>query len=94
MGTTDIAEHMSDGERSSTAVTLTATGVTLLGVLLSIGVTVGLGVSAAWWVRLVVGGGATVALVVVVKVTTRKGRGPLARLANWTISAPPDGSGR
>ncbi len=86
---------MSEGgrseERSSTAVTLTAAGVTLLGVLLSIGVTVGLGISGPWWLRVGAGFASTVALVVLVKLTTRKGRGPLARLANWTIGAPRDG---
>ena len=79
--------------RSSTAVTLTAAGVTLLGVLVSIGVTVGLGVSGPWWLRAGAGVASTVVLVAVVKLTTRKGRGPLARLANWTIGAPRDGGG-
>ncbi len=89
-----MTEDGRSGERSSTAVTLTAAGVTLLGVLLSIGVTVGLGISGPWWLRAGVGVMSTVALVALVKLTTRKGRGPLARLANWTIGAPPDGGGR
>lgn len=71
--------------RSSTAVTLTAAGVTLLGVLLSIGVTVGFGISGPWWLRLGAGLASTVVLVVVVKLATQHGRGPLARLANWTL---------
>ena len=65
---------------------LTTSGVTLLGVLLSIGVTVGIGISGQWWLRVSVGAAATLALVVVVKLATRSGRGPLARLAQWTIS--------
>lgn len=74
-------------DRSDTALTLTATGVTLLGVLLSIGVTVGIGVSGPWWVRLLAGAGSTLLLIVIVKTASKKGHGPLARLANWTISA-------
>ncbi len=80
-------------ERDSTAVTLTAAGVTLLGVLASIGVTVGLGISGPWWLRVGAGLASTVALVVLVKLSTRKGRGPLARVANWTIGASRDGDG-
>ena len=72
-------------QRSSTAVTLTAAGVTLLGVLLSIGVTVGLGISGPWWLRAGAGAASTAALILVVKLTTQHGRWPLARLANWTI---------
>jgi len=78
------------GGRSSASITLTAAGVTLLGVLLSIGVTVGLSTSGGLVLRLGLGAGSTVALVVLVKLTTRTGHGPLARLANWTITAPPE----
>ncbi len=74
-------------EQTRTELGLTTTGVTLLGVLLSIGVTVGMGVSGTWWLRLALGLAATVALILVVKLATRTGRGPLARVANWTISA-------
>jgi hypothetical protein len=84
-----------DGGSGSTkrSVTLTATGVTLLGVLLSIGVTVGMGISGPWWVRAAAGVASTLALIATVKVTTRTGRGPLARLANWTIGAPSEDAG-
>ncbi len=78
-----------DGRRSATELTLTGTGVTLLGVLLSIGVTVALGIQAVWWVRAAAGVASTLALILLVKLTSRSGRGPLARLANWTTSAPP-----
>lgn len=60
-------------------------GITLLGVMLSTGVSVGLGVGGAWWIRLLAGVGTVVLLIVVVKVGTAAGRGPLARLARWTI---------
>lgn len=42
-------------ERTSQTLSLTTGGITLLGVLLSIGVTVGMGLDAAWWVRVLVG---------------------------------------
>lgn len=77
-------------ESSGRSLTLTTGGITLLGVLLSIGVSTGFGVSGPWWVRLLAGVGATVALAVVVKLGTAAGKGPLARLANWMIGAPKD----
>jgi hypothetical protein len=76
-------------ESTSTTLTLTTGGITLLGVLLSVGVTVALGIEADWWVRAVAGAGTTVLLIFVVKFGTSAGRGPLARIARWTI-----GSGR
>ena len=74
--------------QSSTTLTLTTGGITLLGVLLSLGVTVGFGVKADWWVRVLLGVGTTVILVVVVRLGTSAGRGPLARLADWVIGGP------
>ncbi len=85
---------MPDGDhprRSSASLTLTTGGITLLGVLLSMGITVALGVKAAWWIRLLAGLGTTVVLIVVVKLGTASGRGPVARLANWTIGQRSDG---
>jgi len=76
------------GDRTSTTHSLTTGGITLLGVLLSIGVSVGLGLGGEWWTRALAGVATTFALVVIVKVGTSAGRGPLARLANWTISSP------
>jgi len=75
----------SDAQRTSRSLSLTTGGITLLGVLLSIGVTVAMGLSAAWWVRLAAGLATTLALAVVVKVGSASGHGPLARLANWMI---------
>ena len=71
---------------NSTTLTLTTGGITLLGVLLSIGVTVGFGVKGPWWLRVALGLAATVVLIAIVKVGTKSGRGPLARFARWTIS--------
>lgn len=74
-------------QRSSRSLSLTTGGITLLGVLLSIGTTVGMGLSGQWWVRVLAGVGTTLLLAVVVKLGTRAGRGPLARLANWIIGS-------
>lgn len=74
-------------DRTSTSLSLTTGGITLLGVLLSVGVSVGFGVSGAWWVRVLAGVATTVVLVVVVKAGTSAGRGPIARLARWVIGS-------
>ena len=74
--------------RTSRSLTLTTGGITLLGVLLSIGVTVAFGVKQDWWIRVLAGLGTTLMLGVVVKLGTSSGRGPLARLANWMIGGP------
>lgn len=72
-------------ERTSRTLSLTTGGITLLGVLLSIGVTVGMGLDAPWWVRVLVGLATTLVLSVIVKLGSSAGRGPLARVANWMI---------
>ena len=77
---------MSD-ERTSRTLSLTTGGITLLGVLLSIGVTVGMGLDAAWWVRVLAGLATTLVLSVIVKLGSSAGRGPLARMAEWMIGA-------
>ena len=74
-------------ERTTRSLSLTTGGITLLGVLLSIGVTVGMGLDGAWWVRVLAGLGTTLALGVVVKLGSSAGRGPLARMANWMIGS-------
>lgn len=75
---------MSD-ERTSRALSLTTGGITLLSVLFGIGVTVGLGISGSWLERLAAGAATSVALTLAVKLGSGRGRGPLARLANWII---------
>ena len=74
-------------DRTSRTLSLTTGGITLLGVLLSVGVSVGFGVSGAWWIRVLAGVTTTVVLVLVVKFGTSAGRGPVARLARWTIGS-------
>jgi hypothetical protein len=78
---------MSGDSRSSRSLSLTTGGMTLLGVLVSTGVTVGLGITAEWWIRVLAGVATTVGLAVVVKLGSSAGRGPLARLANWMIGS-------
>jgi hypothetical protein len=78
------------GSSTSTTLTLTTGGITLLGVLLSVGVTVGFGINADWWVRVLAGAGTTMLLICVVKLGTSAGRGPLARIARWTIGSGSD----
>ena len=75
----------SPSERTDRSISLTTGGITLLGVLLSIGLTVGFGITAVWYVRVAAGVATTVLLVVIVKLGTSSGRGPIARLAHWTI---------
>jgi hypothetical protein len=80
---------MADPSTSRT-LTLTTGGITLLGVLVSLGVTVAFGIKADWWIRILAGMATTVLLVAVVKLGTSAGRGPLARLARWTIGSGDD----
>jgi hypothetical protein len=76
--------------RDSTTLTLTTGGITLLGVLLSVGVSVAFGVKGPWWLRVLAGLGTTMVLVLAVKLGTASGRGPLARAANWIIGSGDD----
>ncbi len=78
----------SSRRRTSRSLSLTTGGITLLGVLLSIGVTVGTAVQDRWWVRVLAGVGTTIALTLIVKWASAAGRGPLARLADWVIGGP------
>ncbi len=75
------------GERTSRSLNLSTGGITLLGVLLSIGVTVGMGLTTAWWVRVVAGLATTAVLTLIVKLGSNAGRGPVARLAEWMIGS-------
>lgn len=70
-----------------TWLTFTSSGITLIGVLVSVGVTVAFGIDATWWIRALAGLATTVVLIVLVKLGSSAGRGPLARLANWVIGS-------
>jgi high-affinity Fe2+/Pb2+ permease len=80
------------GEQTSaqTRLTLQSVGLTLLGVILSIGVTVGFGLSGPWWLRLFLGVATTVGLVVAVGLLGRKTKA-LRRLADWIMGSEDDG---
>lgn len=78
----------SEGQKQAGS-TLTGVGVTLLGIILSLAVTVGFGIPGPWWLR--VGAGAATAILIVgtTKLGTRHGsRGPLARIARWILNGP------
>lgn len=72
-------------ERTSRSLSLTTGGITLLSVLFGIGVTVGLGISGTWFERVAAGVVTSVVLTLLVKLGSGRGRGPLARLADWVI---------
>jgi hypothetical protein len=72
-------------EDSARSLELESLGLTLLGVMLSIGVTVAIGVQGPWWKRLLSGIATVVVLLALVGGLARPGRGPLARLARWLM---------
>jgi hypothetical protein len=63
-------------------VTREAIGLTLIGVLVDIGVTVGLAVSGAWYVSVAAGISAPILLVVLLKLAHHR-IGAMKRLADW-----------
>ncbi len=85
-----MAGHGRDrsADSRSDSLQLQTAGLTLLGVLLSIGITVGLGIGGAWWARFLAGTTTVVVLILIVGLGARPGRGPLARLASWITQAP------
>ncbi len=86
---------MSEEDRDrQAAITLKAAGLTVISVIVSVGTTVGFGLTAPWWVRVLAGVGTTLGLIVLVKLGSGARRGPLARLANWVIGAPSPSDGR
>lgn len=64
--------------------TLRSLGLTLLGVVASISLTVGFGISADWWLRVAAAIATAVGLLTIIKVSTRSGaKGRIARIADW-----------
>jgi hypothetical protein len=80
---TQQSDDAGDGSSSDQGrLTLQAVGITLLGVLASIGVTVALGVTAAWWLRIVADAATTVGLALSVALLGTR-TNLLTRLADW-----------
>jgi hypothetical protein len=79
---------MDERRGNQQTLSLTTAALTLVGVVLSIGLTIYFGVAGEWWLRSAAALLAMAALVGGVKLATRSGRGPLARFARWMISAP------
>jgi hypothetical protein len=79
---------MDDQTQSHRDVRLTreSMGITLLALLLSIGVSVGLGIRAAWWIRVLLGAAVTIGLALAVAGLSRQGA--LKRLARWITGGP------
>lgn len=88
---TEAGSGRESDARTTRSLNLTTGGLTLLGVILGIGLTVAFGISGAWWVRLAVGALTIAGLILLVKTASSSGRGLLARTANWVIGAPRDG---
>ncbi len=65
-----------------TKLTLQAAGLTLMGVLQSIGVTVGMGLSAPWWLRIGAGAATTLGLTLAVWLLGTRTH-LLTRLTEW-----------
>lgn len=75
-----------DRTRARTELTLESIGITLIGVVVGIGVTVGFGVSTLpVALRVVAGGGTAIVLLLLVKLATTE-HGVLRRLARWITS--------
>lgn len=69
-------------EGDDNQLTLQSVGLTLVGVIVSIGVTVGFGIVGPWWFRLALGTGTAIGLIVLVGYAGRR-TSLLARLANF-----------
>jgi hypothetical protein len=76
-------EQLGEDDAGSTGyVTLEAVGLTLIGVLVNIGVTIGIAIHGAWFVRVGVGVAAPLLLALAIKATHARA-GAMKRLADW-----------
>ena len=80
------ASGESGGMERSTRLTLEAAGITLIGVIISIGLTVGFGLKTDLWTRVGVGAGTADVLLLVVKLSCSE-RAALGRAAHWITRA-------
>jgi hypothetical protein len=64
----------------------TALGITLIGVVIGIAVTIVIGISGLdFWERVILGIALTTGILLLIKLLTQKGTGPLSKLARWTV---------
>ena len=73
----------------NTRLSLEAAGITLIGVIVSIGLTVAFGLKTQLWARVLAGAATSAVLVLLVKVGSSEGAA-LRRAANWITRAGPD----
>lgn len=73
----------------STRLSLETAGITLIGVIISIGLTVGFGLKTELWIRVIAGAATAGVLVVLVKMSASEGAA-LRRAANWITRAGPE----
>lgn len=82
------AEREGEELSRSGRLTLQATGVTLLGVILSISLTIAFGIKTAIWIKVLAGFATAVLLVAVVKLSSHESAA-LRRAADWLLRAGP-----
>ena len=73
----------------STRLSLETAGITLIGVIISIGLTVGFGLKTELWIRLIAGAATAGVLIVLVKLSASE-EAALRRAANWITRAGPE----
>lgn len=85
----DDADQRPDdrAEFSEQRQTRQSAGITLIALLLSIGLTVGFGISGPWWLRVSAGIATTLSLGLVVKASSH-GTSALRRFADWMTATP------
>ena len=86
-GGRDASETKPQMEKD-TRLTLEAAGITLIGVILSIGLTVGFGVNGPVWLKVLAGVATAAVLVAAVKAGSSQTAG-LRRAANWITRTKP-----
>lgn len=84
----DSTQRHRTSPSGSTASSTTSTGITLIGVLVSIGSTVGFGFSGLWSLPVVAGCAMALALAATVEVGTLSHQDQLACQAAWIQNSP------
>ncbi len=73
---------MSQGESGDGSQSM---GITMLSVLLGVALTVAFGIEGEWWVRTLAGVAVFLVLTAAIKLGTRRGKGPISKLAEWVV---------